>query len=360
LKTGPYRTYQQLVNDGGYTADDAQLPAINALDNLWHQLQKKHSPGWWQRWRSGSRQPVKGLYLWGGVGRGKTWLMDLFFDSLPFPQKQRLHFHRFMARVHAELRVHPSRQDPLTRIAKEWASRCRVLCFDEFFVSDIADAMLIAGLFETMLAEGVTLVATSNIHPDDLYRNGLQRAKFLPAIALIKRHTQVLELKGDLDFRLRILERSEIWHWPLDEDANISLSKSYERMCSGVVLSPELEINMRPFQAIRRGDGIIWFGFDELCRKPRGAIDYIEIALSFNTVLLSDLPILDDTTADEARRFIALVDEFYDHNVKLLISAQTPIEGIYTGTRFSFEFERTCSRLVEMQSHEYLSLPHLP
>jgi len=360
LKPGPYNAYQQLVNDGGYTADAAQVPAVQALDSLWHQLQKKHSPPWWQRWQAESRESLKGVYLWGGVGRGKTWLMDLFFDSLPFAEKQRLHFHRFMARVHAELRAHPSRQDPLTQIAKEWALRCRVLCFDEFFVSDIADAMLIAGLFETLLAEGVTLVATSNIRPDDLYHNGLQRAKFLPAIALIKQHTRVLELQGDLDFRLRILERSEIWHWPLDMNADASLSKSFERMCSGVELSPALEINMRPFQAVRRGDGIIWFSFDELCRKPRGAIDYIEIALSFNTVLLSGIPVLDDTTADEARRLIALVDEFYDHNVKLLMSAQSPIDGIYTGNRFSFEFERTRSRLVEMQSHEYLALPHLP
>jgi cell division protein ZapE len=360
LKSGPYSVYQHLVSDGGYSRDADQFPAIQALDELWGQLQSKNSPPWWQRLRPGLQVPVRGLYLWGGVGRGKTWLMDIFYDSLPFAEKQRLHFHRFMARVHSELRARQSLQDPLADIARSWATRFRVLCFDEFFVSDIADAMLLAGLFQTLFEEGVTLVATSNIHPDELYRDGLQRTKFLPAIALIKQHTRVLELPGSLDFRLRILERSEIWHWPLDVSADTSLETSFERMCSGVELPVELDINNRPFHAIRRGDGIIWFSFDELCRKPNGPTDYIEIARSFNTVLLSGIPELDDLCADEARRYIALVDEFYERNVKLLISAQTPIDGIYTGERLSFEFERTRSRLFEMQSHDYLALPHLP
>jgi cell division protein ZapE len=360
LKSDPHSVYQHLVSDGGYSRDAAQLPAIQALNELWRQLQSRHSPRWWQQWRAGPRIPVRGLYLWGGVGRGKTWLMDIFYDSLPFADKQRLHFHRFMARVHAELRDRQSLQDPLADIAKNWASRFRVLCFDEFFVSDIADAMLLAGLFQTLFEEGVTLVATSNSHPDDLYRDGLQRAKFLPAIALIKQQTRVLELPGGLDFRLRILERSEIWHWPLDDCADASLEKSFERMCSGVELPAVLDINNRPFQAIRRGDGVIWFSFDELCRKPNGPTDYIEIARSFNTVLMSGIPVLDDLSADEARRYIALVDEFYERNVKLLSSAQSPIDGIYTDERLSFEFERTRSRLFEMQSHKYLALPHLP
>jgi cell division protein ZapE len=360
LKPGPYSTYQHLISSGEYTADPDQLPAVQALDALWQQLHNRQSPPWWRRWRSDAKSPVRGLYLWGGVGRGKTWLMDIFFDALPEDGKQRLHFHRFMARVHAELRARSSLQNPLEEIAREWASRCHVLCFDEFFVSDIADAMLLSGLLETLFEEGVTLVATSNIHPDALYRDGLQRAKFLPAIELIKKHTQTLELGGELDFRLRILERSAIWHWPLDEAADACMAQSFERMACGVEMSCSLEINTRMFQARRRGDGIIWMSFDELCRKPRGTADYIEIARSFNTLLLSGVTALDDTEADAARRFIALVDEFYDHNVKLLISAETPIENVYSGERLAFEFERTRSRLIEMQSHDYLALPHLP
>jgi cell division protein ZapE len=300
------------------------------------------------------------LYLWGSVGRGKTWLMDLFYDSLPVGRKQRIHFHRFMQRVHRDLRGLGCVQDPLPRIAAHWAARCRVLCLDEFFVADIADAMLLAGLLENLFANGVTLVTTSNTAPDGLYRDGLQRAKFLPAIDLIKQHTRVFELPGAVDFRLRILEQSELFHCPLDVRADQVMTRAFERFAADCELDHDLEINGRNFHARRRGDGVIWFDFAELCAKPRGSIDYIEIARAFNTVVLSGVPQLAEQDADAARRFVTLVDEFYDRNVKLLLSAAAPPGELYTGQKLAFEFQRTTSRLVEMQSRQYLARPHLP
>jgi len=286
--------------------------------------------------------------------------MDLFYEQLPLRRKQRIHFHRFMQRIHVSLKALGNIQDPLPRIAEAWAQDCRVLCLDEFFVSDIADAMLLAGLLEELFAHGVTLVTTSNIEPDDLYRNGLQRSKFLPAIELIKKRAQVLELGGKTDFRLRILEQSEIFHSPLDDSAQKLMAMSFDRMTAECELAHDLEINGRNFHAQRRGDGVIWFDFRELCDKPRGSTDYIEIARAFNTVMLSRVPQLLEEDANAARRFITMVDEFYDRNVKLLISAEKPINELYTGRKLTFEFQRTASRLTEMQSHDYLARPHLP
>jgi cell division protein ZapE len=250
-------------------------------------------------------------------------------------------------------------QNPLAVIAAKWARDCEVLCLDEFFVTDIADAMLLAGLLESLFTEGVTLVTTSNLEPDALYRNGLQRARFLPAIALLKRNTQVLHIKGDTDFRLRILQQSPIYHWPLDARAGQAMLGSFERMAAGCELDRTLVINDRPLRALRRGDGVIWFPFEELCQQPCGAGDFIEIARAFNTVLLSDMPQLREEDANAARRFIILVDEFYDRGVKLLLSAQTPLESLYQGKRLAFEFQRTISRLTEMQTQDYLARPHL-
>jgi cell division protein ZapE len=302
----------------------------------------------------------KGLYMWGGVGRGKTWMMDLFFDSLPFEEKQRIHFHRFMARVHAALKENKDEVDPLDLIARQWADGCRLLCFDEFFVSDIADAMLLAGLFESLFAQGVVLVATSNVHPDELYRDGLQRSRFLPAIEMLKKHNRVLHVEGETDYRLRILKKSELYHFPLDDKADQILMDNFHNMSGGCELAISLEVNGRHLLSRMRGDGIIWFDFEELCEKPRSTSDYIEISRSFNTVLISGLPILDESNSDAARRFINLVDEFYDRNVKLLLTAQTEVAGIYEGKRLEIEFQRTKSRLTEMQSHQYLAKPHLP
>ena len=357
---GVAERYRQLLASGEFLPDPQQELVVQALDELHRQLTAPHRHAWWRRILRRPPPAPRGLYLWGGVGRGKTWLMDLFFDCLPEGSKQRFHFHRFMARVHEALREHASLSDPLSAVAEQWSQRCRVLCFDEFHVSDIADAMLLSGLLQGLFERGVTLVATSNLAPDELYRDGLQRARFLPAIEALKAHTRVLQLGGDTDYRLRLLERTALYHQPLGEAAEAALAESFRSMAADCVLEPRLLINQRHVQARRRGDGIIWFEFDELCRQPRSVSDYIEIARAFNTVFLSNVVVMDEQQWDAARRFVNLVDEFYDRKVKLLISAAAPIDGLYTGQRLAFEFERTRSRLVEMQSHDYLAQPHLP
>ncbi len=356
----PLAIYESLITDGGYKSDSAQAKAVEELDRIWVELTAHPVSGWWAKVRGKQRKPIEGLYMWGGVGRGKTWLMDMFFESLPGKDKLRIHFHRFMARIHAALKAKQSTRDPLPEIAREWASQYRVLCFDEFFVSDIADAMLLGGLFQALFAEGVTLIATSNVVPDNLYRNGLQRAKFLPAIDSLKEHCLSLHVDGERDFRLRLLQRSEIFLQPLNSHAEINLGKAFESMSAGCSLDTHLEINGRSLNARQRGDGIIWFSFGALCDLPTSTADYIEIARAFNTVLLSDVPLMDESNADATRRFINLIDEFYDRNVKMLISAAGPIDNLYSGSRLAFEFQRTASRLTEMQSNDYLAKPHLP
>jgi len=356
----PLNHYRELAGNGGFISDPDQASVVTALDALWHALQRQRHPTILDRIRRNPPVYIQGLYIWGSVGRGKTWLMDLFFEQLPVKRKQRIHFHRFMQRVHHSLREQGQVRDPLPRIAADWARNCRVLCLDEFFVSDIADAMLLGGLLENLFKNGVTLVTTSNIAPDDLYQDGLQRAKFLPAIELIKQNTQVIELSGTTDYRLRILEQSEIYHHPLDEAADRVMTESFNRMAAECELDHDLDINGRNFHARRRGDGIIWFEFAELCSKPRGSIDFIEIARAFNTVVISNMPRLGEDDSNAARRFVIMVDEFYDRNVKLLISADAPVKGLYKGRLLEFEFQRTVSRLTEMQSHDYLARPHLP
>jgi len=359
MPPSPLVKYEQLLDAGEILPDDQQGQLIQAFDQLWRDLQAQpEKPSWLNRL---GRKPrgIRGLYIWGGVGRGKTWMMDLFYDSLPIAEKQRIHFHRFMQRVHGALNERANERDPLVSIARDWSQNCRVLCLDEFFVSDIADAMLLAGLLKGLFENGVTLVTTSNLAPKDLYRDGLQRAKFLPAIDMLERHTRVFHLGGDLDFRLRILEQSEIYHWPLDAQAESSLAASFARMAAGVELNRVLQINDRPLEARRRGDGVVWLEFEELCGKPRGSIDYIEIARAFNTVLISNVRRMSETDSDMARRFIIMIDEFYDRAVKVLMSAETSIEELYQEQRLAFEFERTRSRLTEMQTHDYLARPHL-
>jgi len=359
MQPSPLAKYEQLLDAGEILPDSEQYQLALALDQLWQKLQAEpEKPSLLSRFR---HQPkgIRGLYIWGGVGRGKTWLMDLFFDCLPIEQKQRTHFHRFMQRIHSALNELGNEQDPLVTIARNWARDCRVLCLDEFFVSDIADAMLLSGLLKALFHNGVTLVTTSNLAPQDLYRDGLQRAKFLPAIDMLQRHTRVIELGGDLDFRLRILEQSEIYHWPLDAQAESNLAASFARMAAGVELSKDMYFNERPLQLLRRGDGVAWLEFSELCEKPRGSIDYIEIARAFNTVLISHVPQMTEEDSNTARRFIIMIDEFYDRSVKLLLSAETAVEDLYQGHGLAFEFERTRSRLTEMQTHDYLARPHL-
>ncbi len=358
----PLDLYRDALEHRGFRPDPAQLTAVETLDQLFKQLLEADSSGSLLA-RITKRKPkvVRGLYMWGGVGRGKTWLMDLFFDALPFDNKLRLHFHRFMHRVHEDLVERSAERDPLPQIAADWAVRARVLCFDEFFVSDIADAMLLGGLFQGLIDQGVTLVATSNIPPDDLYKDGLQRARFLPAIDLLKSCCNIMKLDSQVDYRLRILEQAEIYHAPLDEAAEQQLSGYFEQINPGDCTRGQyIEINGRDFLNRCRGDGVIWFDFAELCDRPSAPSDYIELARSFNTVLLSNIPVMSREHADQLRRFITLVDEFYDRGVKLIISAAAPLDDLFLGDKQPFELARCKSRLTEMQSHDYLAMPHRP
>ncbi|QJQ96423.1 MULTISPECIES: cell division protein ZapE [Halomonadaceae] len=304
---------------------------------------------------------VMGLYFWGGVGRGKTYLVDTFYEALPFSDKMRTHFHRFMQRVHNELEHYKGEKNPLKLIAAKFASEARVICFDEFFVKDITDAMILANLLEALFEHGVVLVTTSNIVPDQLYKDGLQRARFLPAIELLNRHCEVVNVDSGIDYRLRALERASIFHSPLDADSEAELSRSFGEIAGaqGEWDAP-IEINHRVLQARRLHDDVVWFEFRELCDGPRSQNDYIELAREFHTVLVSNVTRMGRSTDDQARRFINMVDEFYDRGVKLLMTAEVAIEELYDEGNLSFEFDRTLSRLQEMQSHDYLALPHKP
>jgi|TARA_B100001964_G_scaffold243101_1_gene320033 cell division protein ZapE len=363
---GPLQQYQEAIEDDDVQQDDVQLQTVRHLQTLYEELlAPAPRPRFLARWFPGTgavgTKPPKGLYLWGGVGRGKTYLMDLFYESLPMREKSRTHFHRFMRSVHIRLRELQGEKDPLQQVALEFSNRYRILCFDEFFVSDITDAMILATILDVLLARGVVLVATSNIEPAHLYENGLQRRKFLPAIELIETNTSVLNVDGGIDYRLRALEMAEIYHFPLDEAADKGL------MASFMAISPdegmdgiELDIENRSIRSRRCGDGVAWFEFDDICAGPRSQNDYIELARIFQTILISNVPCFGYKTEDKARRFISLVDELYDRNVKLILSAAEPAIALYQGELLEFEFQRTQSRLQEMQSHEYLAREHKP
>jgi cell division protein ZapE len=355
--------YQRECARLGYKTDPAQQQAVALLDDLRSRLMAPAPKGLLQGLLSRSKrhQLQRGLYLWGGVGRGKTWLMDLFFHSLPFKDKQRSHFHRFMQSLHDELKKHQDRADPLEHVAEKIARRTRVLCFDELFVADIADAMLLGNLFRGLFERGVTLVATSNVPPDDLYKDGLQRARFLPAIRLLKEHTQVVHVDGGADYRLRLLERATTWLDARDPATNAAFAQLFETVAGEPgTAEATLTLNHRRLQARRQADDAIWFSFAALCDGPRGQADYIEIARCWHTVFLSEVPVLGPEAENQARRFITLVDELYDRAVKLIVCAERPVDELYKGTKLGFEFERTQSRLIEMQSQEYLARPHRP
>ena len=286
-------------------------------------------------------------------------LMDLFANALPPGTGTRRHFHRFMNDVHADLRRLRDHRDPLRRVADRIATRTRVICFDEFFVSDIADAMILGTLFEALFERGVTLVATSNVPPSALYRDGLQRARFLPAIALLEQHTEVVEVDGGVDYRLRLLSRASVYQAPNDVAAEAELERDFEALAGETPRHRRpMDVNGRRIAVRVRADGVVWFDFDAICDGPRSADDYIEIARSHHTVLVSDVPRFDATRENQARRFIALVDEFYDRRVKLMLSAEAAPDALYAGDRLAFEFQRTVSRLLEMQTRDYLASEH--
>lgn len=352
--------YERECTRLGYQRDPVQERVVAHLDELRQRLLAPAPQSLFKGLLSRKEhQFQKGLYLWGGVGRGKTWLMDLFYQSLPFKNRQRSHFHRFMQSVHDELKKHQERADPLELIAEKIARKTRIICFDEFLVADIADAMLLGNLFRGLFDRGVTLVATSNVAPDHLYKDGLQRARFLPAIKLLKENTQVVHVDGKTDYRLRLLERAATWF----DTRNAATAPALQRLFEAIAGEPgtaasTLTLNHRRLHAWRQAGDVIWFAFKELCDGPRGQADYIEIARCYHTVFLSDVPVLGVEAENQARRFISLVDEFYDRAVKLIIAAERPVTELYRGSKLSFEFERTQSRLIQMQSQEYLARPH--
>ncbi len=308
------------------------------------------------------RAPLRGLYLWGGVGRGKTFLVDEFFAELPLAAKRREHFHHLMQQVHAALRRHRDRPSPLEQVAGEIAAGARVLAIDEFVVGDVADAMILGTLLEALFRRGVTLLATSNLPPGKLYAGGLQRERFLPAIALIERHCRVMELDGGVDYRLRQLEGATLWFGPAAGGAEAQMAAEFERLADRPgERDVRVQVEGRSIRARREAEDVVWFGFRELCEGPRSAADYIEIARCYGTLFLSGVPVLGPQQDDAARRFVTLVDELYDRGVKLVVSAGSDEpEGLYRGERLAFEFRRTASRLHEMRSRAYLAKPHRP
>lgn len=354
----PRERYARDLARPGFVADPAQARAVEALQRVHEELVAKRPK---RRWVGTLRWPsVQGLYLWGSVGRGKTWLMDAFHEALPFPKKRRTHFHRFMLEVHERRRQHADEQDPIGKVAADIALEARVLCFDEFFVADIADAMILGRLTEELFERGVTLVATSNVPPEGLYRDGLQRQNFVPAIQRLQRHCTVLQLDSPTDYRLRALTHAEIYHSPSDAAAEANLAAWFDELAPEPGRAGTLVVEGRPIKARRLADGVAWFDFAAVCQGARAAADYIEIAKTHHSVLLSRVPRLTTDDEDAARRFLTLIDEFYDRGVKLILAADVPREQLYAGAKLTFEFQRALSRLVEMQSQEYLARPHLP
>lgn len=366
----PLTHYQHDIEHNGFQADDTQQQAVVALEHLyqqmvhfWQQPVPQKPKGMSRFWRKATPAPKAplGLYFWGGVGRGKTYLMDVFFESLPGDRKIRVHFHHFMQKVHQELGRLKDQSDPLLIVAKRFKQQADIICFDEFFVSDITDAMILGTLFEAMFAEDMVLVATSNIEPENLYRNGLQRARFLPAIALIKQRCQVINVDSGIDYRLRTLEQAEIYHWPLDDAAEKQLKHTFQSLTQMPVpdQGATVAVNHRELEVLGAEKGVLMATFAQLCQTPRSQNDYIELAKRYHTVLLAEVMIMDEKIDDAARRFIALVDEFYECNVALVMSAQVELTQLYRGERLAFEFQRCQSRLIEMQSKDYLHQGHL-
>lgn len=363
--TTPVQRYQSDIEKNRIIPDSAQREVVNHTQALYDELLNAVSGSSIRRilnrYFARRAQTVKGLYLWGGVGSGKTYIVDMLFGCLPVDTKLRVHFHRYMQWVHTELKQLADVEAPLRLIANKLARNTTVICFDEFHVSDITDAMLLSGLFHELFMRGVTLVATSNEHPDRLYWGGLQRERFLPAIELIKRHTRVVNLDTGVDYRLRYLDQARTYHYPLNQASRDKLAEGFAKIAMDSTGTNTLvEIAGREIMVKRLASSVVWFDFHEICGGPRGAADYMEIARQFQTVFIEGITQMDDLDNDLARRFITMVDEFYDRNVKLVVSAETAARDLYTGRRLVRHYKRTASRLIEMQSHDYLGKAHLP
>ncbi len=358
---GMLDAYKNLLDMRGYIADAAQLTAASALQNLYTNLLyfKVGRKNPFKRLLSSPRPP-KGVYFWGGVGRGKSFLMDCFYDSVPYRRKKRLHFHSFMQQIHRDLEKYKGETDSVLKLAADIAKDIRLLCFDEFHVSDIADAMILGRLMEGLFSHGVIVVMTSNYPPEMLYPNGLHRESFLPTIALLKKYLDVFEVEAGVDYRLRALEQVEIFHFPADQAAETKML-DYFKMVAGEEgkAGGQIEVLGREIDTVRQSHGVIWFDFRTLCGGPRSQNDYLEISRAYHTVLLSHIPKMNQHQASEARRFTWLVDVFYDNKVKLIATADCAAEDLYTEGTQASEFKRTVSRLTEMNSRDYLAQPHI-
>jgi len=344
----------------GFSLDPSQEHVGASFQRLSAELET-HETQDWPLLRMLRRPPrIRGIYLWGAVGRGKSFLVDEFYRLTPIARKQRIHFHRFMQDIHHRLRDLQGQPEPLSIIAQQVARDTRLLCLDEFHITDIGDAMLMRGLLEGMIESSVVLVTTSNQHPDDLYQHGLQRAQFLPAIDLIKSNMEVLQLDGGSDYRLRTLEQAGVFHFPLDERARIALEQAFMGIAGEAGQSDSsLEIEGRLIEAHRLAPGVAWFEFAQLCDGPRGTADYIELARRYHTVVIWGVPRFSREVKESVRRFTWLVDEFYDRRVKLILAAQAPLETVFSGLPSQPDIDRTLSRLIEMQTTQYLTQPHL-
>lgn len=360
----PSTKYTQLIEQPEFDSDAQQSRAISLLDDLYwklEQTQQFDDGSWLHRLlhRRQSRSSIRGIYFWGGVGRGKTFLMDIFYQSLPEENKIRTHFHDFMNQIHGALKQQASLENPLRNIAQELAGKIRVLCLDEFVITDIGDAMIMAGLLEPLFEAGVVLITTSNSAPDNLYRDGLQRARFLPAIELISRHCDVFNLDGGEDYRLKGLQQAHLYTVPHSSAAIDEIHRYLDEHVISIQERREhLHINGRELGFQVCAEDTIWFTFEELCKSTRSQNDYLEIARLFNTLILTDIEKMTAMQDDVARRFVLLIDVIYDHRVKLICTAESIAEDLYQGERLAFEFERTSSRLIEMQSEGYLAKAH--
>jgi len=358
---GMLDAYEALLSARGYAADAAQHSAARRLQQLYDQLLsfKVGRRSALRRVLSPPELP-RGVYFWGGVGRGKSFLMDCFYDSVPYVRKRRIHFHAFMQHVHSQLKVFKGESDPLAKVAERIASDCRLICFDEFHVSDIADAMILGRLLDALFARGVIFVMTSNYPPDKLYPDGLQRENFLKTIALIKSKVDVLEVDSGVDYRRRTLEQVEVFHHPIEACAEAKMADYFAAIAGGEGVSGgSIEVLGRAIPSLRQGRGVIWFDFKSLCGGARSQNDYLELARAHHSLLLSGVPKMSASMSSEARRFTWLVDVLYDHRVKLIVTADCEPEQLYTEGTQASEFSRTVSRLTEMRSRDYLAAPHL-
>jgi cell division protein ZapE len=356
------RMYSAEIAKRRFSSDAAQLEAIKHLERLRVELTEAAAAPLGKRLvrsLTGGGGAPRGVYLWGGVGRGKTWLMDLFFASLHIAAKRRTHFYRFMQEVHADLKRLKGMQSPLDGVADKIAKKSRLICFDELFVSDIADAMILANLFTALLKRGVALVFTSNVKPKDLYKNGLQRDRFVPTIALLEKSCEIVHIEGGADYRLRQLTAAPIYLPSGDAATHAKLSELFDDLSDeDVETDHDISVNHRKIRVVRESENVIWFEFAALCEGPRSPADYIAIASEYQSVIIANVPVFSVESDNSARRFISVIDEFYDRGVKVIISAAAAPHELYKGEKVKFEFQRTASRLVEMQSEEYLARAH--